>query len=778
MSHGNSGGTRRVEFSGLSTINSEAAEESPAPHWDSETDHLLSYFLEDPHNGHASNVFQDFTSSAPHHQSPSNGGGGAGEMNPPLGMNASYGPSSSRTSSNSTLTENVEPPQPRTPAMQFYHPGKSKSSSSSSSSHHHQSHHHSQQHQQQLTTTSYARQTAENIAGMQQQQQHRQGPMIKSSSSSSSISSMAANLVSGGSVLHHQIQHQHQHHASHKSSIANSMKPSSASSNSNNIMSTNNSKGNSPPGHGDDSPISPAAMIGLGNEELMLPPPSRKNSSFSPQGPPPSGASSNNNNDGFPPHQQQIQPVVVDSNMQQQQQHPQQKQQQHQNEGHLQWLQQLNARAKAAIVHNPNQQQHVPPGVVMGHPGLHPHSHAPVPPQHHPSAAGVVTMAGVPGAPASIYHAGTFPSAEAAAAAVAQNPMLYQAAMNHKFHMAAQSQGETEEKRARRLERNRESARKSRRRKKERLSTVEGQVDRLHTKIEDERKMQVNAMCGTLKQVRRDEMAKVQNEFEANPGQGASAEGQQRVATVIQSTSGGSHIAQATVEFQYTILRQVLLPRYQKFLLWLTLHNEGFFGAGKEEYTRKDGKQVLRVSSGRVSSKQIGDELTNGWKTEKPTGKKKTEAETPDIGERMNPTSRSLDAPRMWPLLCFELSISVDQEERILQALKRLQQMENLANYRSQLAAATKLTSSLTTAISAQQHIASARENKSILGVLTPEQSAKFHAWMSTNQERCSRVIQQRQPKAEKTYPVLKETALIEFCRRLDEVLRISSKIE
>jgi hypothetical protein len=69
-----------------------------------------------------------------------------------------------------------------------------------------------------------------------------------------------------------------------------------------------------------------------------------------------------------------------------------------------------------------------------------------------------------------------------------------------------------------------------------------------------------------------------------------------------------------------------------------------------------------------VSSKQIGDELTNGWKTD---GKKKGKPDSQDLAERANPTSRALDAPRMWPLLCFELSISVDQEERLMQALKR-----------------------------------------------------------------------------------------------------------
>ena len=584
------------------------------------SDHLLSYFLGDPNGGGGNGTpnsmqFQDFP-SVPHASS-------SGDMNPPLGMNASYGPGSSRTSSNSTLTEAAEVCQPRTPAMQFYHPGSSSSSKAHSSSHHHQ--------QQQPPPTSYARQTAENIASMQQQQQQQQQTQgadrqIVPSGSSSSLSSMAANLVSGGSVLHH-------NHGGNNNSTA-----TNASNRKDAHM---HGTGDSPPGRGEDSPISPAAMIGLGNEQLMLPPPSRKNSRPS-QIPPSNGKTS-------APQNAQLPPIA----------YPQQP---HNKEGHLEWLQQLNARAKAAATQNPNQPQQQQSGLppIAGIPGMHPQA-----------TGNMAQPMSVSGASNTVYHAGSFPNAAAAAAAVAQNPMLYQAALNHKFHMAAQSQGETEEKRARRLERNRESARKSRRRKKERLATLSAQVDRLHTLIEDERRLQVNAMCSTIKQVRREEMDKLQSDFDNFSDQATSEAGHQRLAALIHSTSGGSRIAQATVEFQYNTLKQTLLPRYQKFLLWLTLHEEKFFTAGKDDYTQKDGKQVLRVSSGRVSSKQIGDELMNGWKTEKPGGKKKSKADTPDIGERSNPTSRSLDAPRMWPLLCFELSISVDQEERMLQASKR-----------------------------------------------------------------------------------------------------------
>ena len=102
--------------------------------------------------------------------------------------------------------------------------------------------------------------------------------------------------------------------------------------------------------------------------------------------------------------------------------------------------------------------------------------------------------------------------------------------------------------------------------------------------------------------------------------------------------------------------------------------------------------------------------------------------------------------------------------------------MENLPNYRSQLAAATKLTSNLTEAIGSQCQASIAREDRSFQDVLTPAQAVKFHEWVAANQERCARMIRERRPTPEKCYPVFKDSALIEFCKRLEEVLRISKK--
>jgi hypothetical protein len=70
--------------------------------------------------------------------------------------------------------------------------------------------------------------------------------------------------------------------------------------------------------------------------------------------------------------------------------------------------------------------------------------------------------------------------------------------------------------------------------------------------------------------------------------------------------------------------------------------------------------------SARVSSKQIGEDLSNAWKTETKTGS------CDQDGNQTNTlTCETSQATKFWPLLAYELSLSVDQEERLLLAHKR-----------------------------------------------------------------------------------------------------------
>ena len=356
------------------------------------------------------------------------------------------------------------------------------------------------------------------------------------------------------------------------------------------------------------SPVSPAAMIGSGHEELMLPP--------SPQ----IGG--------------RQQPRMTES--------PQQPRQ-----SHLEWLQHINALAQQANATSSNTSGPVPTPVQTT--SSHPTQSGSTPP---PAAFPYHGVPGLPSMSAAYGHA----------------PMYYAQAALNQLQQQQTPAPESEEKRAKRLERNRESARKSRRRKKERLSQLEEKVSGLHNQIESARTVQIQYMTPQLQNFFLRRIMKL----DAESAYGDDVD-KSELAAIFKGTGPNCEVQRAVIDFQYSKLKQTLLPRYQKFLLWLTLHPEDWFSAGKEDHVKREAaKQVARITSGKISSKQVGDELTNGSKLEDGTFVPPPQAPTPNSnGEKANQTAEAFDTLRMWPLLCFELSISVDQEERILRAYER-----------------------------------------------------------------------------------------------------------
>jgi hypothetical protein len=353
------------------------------------------------------------------------------------------------------------------------------------------------------------------------------------------------------------------------------------------------------------SPISPAAMIGHGNEELMLPPSPR-----SINGPQTKVGGTQHQ----PPRQ-----------------------------SHLDWLQHINNLAKQAAVVAPNNETSVQAPIA-------PVQQLPQQTAMHPA---VMPYPGVAGLPMAYGHA----------------PMYYtQAALNQLQQQTQAPAPESEEKRAKRLERNRESARKSRRRKKEKLFLLEDKVADLHGQIETARTIQINLMNPQLQAFFLQRIVQLDAEMAVR------ATGKDQIVTIIKGTGHNCAVKRAVVDFQYSKLKQTLLPHYQKFLVWLTLHPETWFTAGKEDHAqRESARNVVRITSGKISSKQVGDEVTNGSTLEDGTIVPPSVPESPSAnGEKANQTAQAFDELRMWPLLCFELSISVEQEERILhQAYRR-----------------------------------------------------------------------------------------------------------
>lgn len=331
----------------------------------------------------------------------------------------------------------------------------------------------------------------------------------------------------------------------------------------------------------------------------------------------------------------------------------------------------------------------------------------------------------------------------------------------------AESAEETEEKRAKRLERNRASARKSRRRKKERLSNLEAKVNGMYAKVERERRVRINLMNDASKRAEKDRILYLKDRyFVSRGGQDVihSEEIKESLSrTFIDETE--QSMRKEIVEFQYNFLSQNLLARYQKYWLWVILQSDLYYLQGKQNHSKRI--QTKKITTGKISSKQIGEEISR----------------EEDNGSG-NHTASASDARRFWPLVCFELSISVEQEDRILETRKRLRESGSFQRSESQILAATRLTANLKEAVLYQLYLTSFRKRKTYLDILTPRQAILYQDWLLSSRDRAEKVLKERKMSSASTKNVAFEslssdgkeddTTLERLCRYLEERLKVS----
>jgi hypothetical protein len=98
--------------------------------------------------------------------------------------------------------------------------------------------------------------------------------------------------------------------------------------------------------------------------------------------------------------------------------------------------------------------------------------------------------------------------------------------------------------------------------------------------------------------------------------------------------------------------------------------------------------------------------------------------------------------------------------------------MEQLEKDRSQIAAATRMASKLKEAVLYQSHAAAVRAEKSYSNILTPQQALAYQKWLAKNRERSKEKILQR--KADRSTAAEEHLCLMDVCKKLEEVLKIS----
>ena len=232
---------------------------------------------------------------------------------------------------------------------------------------------------------------------------------------------------------------------------------------------------------------------------------------------------------------------------------------------HMEWLKVLNASIAAGA--NKTAMPQPPPQPAYN-----------VSTTIHPTAASAV------GIQSHLSHhppTSTYPSIHTAPAPPSAAVFYPQLSPKLQQQIASSTGVESEEKRARRLQRNRESARKSRLRKKEKLKDLEEKVAEMYNAIEMERKKQIQTMDDSLAL----DFQKVNTDLNVD-------ELRHQLMRIYQTAGPNCPIRRDVIDFQYSTLKETIFPRYQKFLLWLTLHSERYFLTGKETHSRQDGNKV------------------------------------------------------------------------------------------------------------------------------------------------------------------------------------------
>ncbi|CAI5744260.1 unnamed protein product [Peronospora destructor] len=253
---------------------------------------------------------------------------------------------------------------------------------------------------------------------------------------------------------------------------------------------------------------------------------------------------------------------------------------------------------------------------------------------------------------------------------------------------------DTDEKRQRRLARNRESARQSRRRKKQYLELLEEKVSQLTESIDRTRASHLERADEALNQVRSEILKSLAADRKNGDSEEAVQEKIRQGIMLIQERFGPNCVERLAVkDYNFRQLDNLLLPPYCRFLLWLSIQDESFFDDG-------DG----------IGVKNAGDAPE----------KKKV------------PVTVKKDT--LWSTLTNDLALTYEQDEK-LKSLYKSDDSKSSKSERRRVAMAVTYLSKLKKSLE-QRSEAVQRQTEMLHSILTPEQSLTYLRWVDANQDR------------------------------------------
>mmetsp|Transcript_11937 Transcript_11937/g.13853 ORF Transcript_11937/g.13853 Transcript_11937/m.13853 type:complete len:504 (-) Transcript_11937:1236-2747(-) len=257
-----------------------------------------------------------------------------------------------------------------------------------------------------------------------------------------------------------------------------------------------------------------------------------------------------------------------------------------------------------------------------------------------------------------------------------------------------------EDKRLRRLARNRESARQSRRRKKEHLELLEEKVAQLTNELDDLRRQYMEQAEESLYEQRLNHLANLNSVIEASKqgnGNDGSVQNQIREGLEKMEKLYGPNSEEQNIitEYHYKHLFSLILPTYSKYFVWMLNQGERFFDEG-------------------------GNDTRNG--------------ESKD--NSVYSDNKSSDPKSVWKSFCGELHLTIDQQEKLKSDFKQ-QHAEGPRMERQKLSTCINILEQLRSRLTIRSKVV-ATHSRALCDILTPEQTVKYLLWSEENRERIS----------------------------------------
>ena len=310
------------------------------------------------------------------------------------------------------------------------------------------------------------------------------------------------------------------------------------------------------------------------------------------------------------------------------------------------------------------------------------------------------------------------------------------------------SMGNMLDKRQKRLERNRESARASRKRRKQYLEELEIKVNRLSEEMDRGRMHHASIAVRTVRSMRLGKLRDVEQLGRAaNVGGGNRLGIQHNVTSSSLPVSTNSvtsleqqiiplttNLSRTSDELQIvqTFMKQQLLsliqPASSRFILWLSLQKDGFYRGGRSASERLSAGRIGE----RVSSFCVSKKLEAGYYFSHAHILCTNSIPCLCRFQQLlhSGTNHATPSTGMWPLTCHEIGLSYDQEERI-----RTTQRAILANPETWInrhtALAMKNVVGSVHDVVGEAQVAAKRRETNFVDILTPEQRVKFMTWSS-----------------------------------------------